>query len=166
MDSPIAIAPTAMQRMAHPEGELATARGKSQTFRDFNYLFSYLESFFWPAAGKCNTIYTMSTLSTSSIEEVAQAAPDTSKFFQLYIYKDRELTKKLVRRAETAGFKALVLTVDAPVFGPRRSDIRNKFQLPSHLRWVRLNLRTKPRSFLNRFSQRSTDWPIFWMIKN
>lgn len=46
MDSPIAIAPTAMQRMAHPEGELATARGKSQTFRDFNYLFSYLESFF------------------------------------------------------------------------------------------------------------------------
>lgn len=112
MDMPIAIAPTAMQKMAHGEGELATAR----------------------AAKQFNTIYTLSTLSTSSIEEVAQAAPDTTKFFQLYIYKDRELTKNLVRRAEKAGFKALVLTVDAPIFGPRRSDIRNKFQLPSHLR--------------------------------
>lgn len=86
------------------------------------------------AAGRCNTIYTMSTLSTSSIEEVAEAAPNTNKFFQLYIYKDRELTKKLVRRAEQAGFKALILTVDAPIFGPRRNDIRNKFQLPAHLR--------------------------------
>lgn len=112
MDMPIAIAPTAMQRMAHADGELATAR----------------------AAKPLNTIYTLSTLSTSSIEEVAQAAPDTTKFFQLYIYKDREMTKNLVRRAEKAGFKALVLTVDAPVFGPRRSDIRNRFQLPSHLR--------------------------------
>lgn len=57
-----------------------------------------------------NTIYTMSTLSTSSIEDVAKASPDTNKFFQLYIYKDRELTKNLVRRAEKAGYKALVLT--------------------------------------------------------
>lgn len=76
----------------------------------------------------------MSTLSTSSIEEVGETAPQTKKFFQLYIYKDRELTENLVRRAEKAGFKALVLTVDAPVFGPRRSDIRNKFELPKHLR--------------------------------
>lgn len=76
----------------------------------------------------------MSTLATSSIEDVAKAAPETSKFYQLYIYKDRELTKNLVRRAESAGFKALVLTVDAPVFGPRRSDIRNKFELPHHLK--------------------------------
>lgn len=98
--------------MAHGDGELAVAR----------------------AAKKFNTIYTLSTLSTSSIEEVAQAAYDTNKFFQLYIYKDRELTKTLVRRAEKAGFRALVLTVDAPIFGPRRSDMRNKFQLPSHLR--------------------------------
>lgn len=85
------------------------------------------------AAGKCNTIYTMSTLSTTSIEDIGKHAPDTIKFFQLYIYRDRELTKKLVRRAENAGFKALVLTVDAPVFGPRRADIRNKFELPKHL---------------------------------
>ncbi|XP_055317179.1 uncharacterized protein LOC129576311 isoform X2 [Sitodiplosis mosellana] len=110
LDCPVAIAPTAMQKMAHAEGELATAKGT------------------------INTIYTMSTLSTSSIEEVGEAAPDTNKFYQLYIYKDRELTKNLVRRAEKAGFKALVLTVDAPVFGPRRCDIRNKFELPQHLR--------------------------------
>lgn len=114
MDLPIGIAPTAMQRMAHFDGELATAR----------------------SAKKFNTIFTMSTLSTSSIEEVAKAAPDTNKFFQLYIYKDRELTKKMVHRAERAGFKALVLTVDAPLFGLRRSDIRNKFHLPSHLRYI------------------------------
>lgn len=76
----------------------------------------------------------MSTLSTSSIEEVASAAPTTDKWFQLYIYKERELTKKLVRRAEKGNFKAIVLTVDAPVFGPRRADVKNKFQLPKHLK--------------------------------
>lgn len=81
-----------------------------------------------------NTIYTMSTLSTSSIEEVATAAPNTIKWFQLYIYKDREITKSLIRRAECNGFKAIVLTVDAPIFGLRRSDVRNKFQLPNHLK--------------------------------
>lgn len=86
------------------------------------------------AAERINTIYTMSTLSTSSIEEVADAAPNAKKWFQLYIYKDRELSKHLVRRAEAAGFKALVLTIDAPLFGIRRADVRNGFQLPNHLR--------------------------------
>lgn len=85
----------------------------------------------------------MSTLSTSSIEEVGQSSPGTKKFYQLYIYKDRKLTQNLVRRAEKAGFKALVLTVDAPIFGPRRCDIRNRFELPTHLRQV---------SFLVRFT--------------
>lgn len=78
----------------------------------------------------------MSTLSTSSIEEVAAAAPNTNKWFQLYIYKDRNLTKSLVQRAEKSGFKAIVLTVDAPIFGPRRADVRNQFQLPKHLTLV------------------------------
>ncbi|XP_031629733.1 peroxisomal (S)-2-hydroxy-acid oxidase GLO3 [Contarinia nasturtii] len=112
LNAPILIAPTAMQKMAHFDGEMATAK----------------------AAGNFNTIYTMSTLSTCSIEEVENAAPGTNKFYQLYIYKDRELTKNLICRAEKAGFKALVLTVDAPIFGQRRSDVRNKFELPSHLR--------------------------------
>lgn len=75
----------------------------------------------------------LSTLSTTSIEDVAAAGPNAIKWFQLYIYKDREITKRLVRRAEKAGFKALVLTVDAPLFGIRRSDVRNQFKLPNHL---------------------------------
>uniref|UniRef100_A0A1B6ES54 (S)-2-hydroxy-acid oxidase n=1 Tax=Cuerna arida TaxID=1464854 RepID=A0A1B6ES54_9HEMI len=109
---PIGIAPTAMQKMAHPCGECANAK----------------------AAGAMGTIFTLSTISTSSIEEVAEAAPDTIKWFQLYIYKDREVTKTLVQRAERNGFKALVLTVDAPIFGIRYSDERNRFSLPPHLR--------------------------------
>lgn len=109
---PYGIAPTAMQRMAHPDGEIANAR----------------------AAGKIGTAFTLSTIATSSIEEIAEYAPDTLRFFQLYIYKDREVTASLVRRAEAANFSALVLTVDAPSFGLRRADIRNKFALPPHLR--------------------------------
>ena len=54
------------------------------------------------------------------------AAPDALKWFQLYIYKDRKVTENLVKRAEKAGFKAIVLTVDAPYFGRRLPDIRNK----------------------------------------
>lgn len=108
---PIGIAPTAMQRMAHPDGECGNAR----------------------AVGAAGSVFILSTLSTSSIEEVAAAAPDTIKWFQLYIYNDRDVTCKLVKRAEQAGFRALVLTVDAPMFGIRLADIRNKFTLPPHL---------------------------------
>ncbi|XP_037948816.1 peroxisomal (S)-2-hydroxy-acid oxidase GLO5 [Teleopsis dalmanni] len=108
---PLGIAPTAMQKLAHPEGECGNAR----------------------AAGSAGSVFILSTLSTTSIEEVATAAPNTCKWFQLYVYKDRSLTEQLVRRAEKAGFKALVLTIDAPIFGQRRSDVRNKFSLPSHL---------------------------------
>ncbi len=108
---PFGIAPTAMQRMAHPDGELAAAR----------------------AAQRSGAVFIMSTISTSSIEEVAEAAPTAVKWFQLYIYKDRKVTERLVRRAEAAGFSALVLTVDAPMFGRRLNDIRNRFSLPPHL---------------------------------
>lgn len=75
----------------------------------------------------------MSPLSTTSIEEIAALAPNTKKWFQLHIYKNREITKTLVHRVETAGFKAIVLTVDYPIWTSRRADIRNKFQLPEHL---------------------------------
>lgn len=85
------------------------------------------------AAGALNTIYIMSPTSTSSIEEVAAAAPDTNKWLQLFIYKERKITENIIRRAESLGFKAIVLTVDAPVLGIRRADLRNKFKLPSHL---------------------------------
>ncbi|XP_049887557.1 uncharacterized protein LOC126381968 [Pectinophora gossypiella] len=109
---PVGISPSAMQRMAHPDGELANVK----------------------AAQAERVIYTLSTIATSSIEEVAEAAPDAIKWFQLYIYNDREVTRELVTRAEKAGFKAIVLTVDTPLFGLRRADVRNKFTLPSHLK--------------------------------
>lgn len=109
---PIGIAPTAMQRMAHPDGECASVK----------------------AAQDAGVIFILSTLSTSSVEEVGQAGPKAIKWFQLYIYKDRKVTRQLIKRAENAGFSALVLTVDAPFFGRRLADLRNKFELPSHLR--------------------------------
>jgi (S)-2-hydroxy-acid oxidase len=109
--APIGISPTAMQKMAHPEGENAVAK----------------------AAKNQEIGYTLSTIATSSIEEVGQSAPDYSKWFQLYIYKDRGVTERLVRRAEENGFTAIVLTVDAPIFGLRRADLKNHFSLPPHL---------------------------------
>ncbi|KAH9293439.1 hypothetical protein KI387_040614, partial [Taxus chinensis] len=107
---PIMIAPTAMQRMAHPEGELATAR----------------------AASAAGTIMTLSSWATSSVEEVASTGPGV-RFFQLYVYKDRHVVAQLVRRAEKAGFKAIALTVDTPRLGRREADIKNRFTLPPHL---------------------------------
>ncbi|XP_053202182.1 2-Hydroxyacid oxidase 1-like isoform X1 [Panonychus citri] len=107
---PIGVSPTAMQRMANPIGEIGTAR----------------------ACREMNTVYTMSTLATWSVEDVAREAPGGLKWLQLYIYKDREVSLRLVRRAEAAGFKALVVTVDLPIMGQRYDDMRNKFVLPEH----------------------------------
>ncbi|KAE8600880.1 hypothetical protein XENTR_v10013437 [Xenopus tropicalis] len=109
---PICVGSTAMQRMAHPDGETATAR----------------------ACRAVGTGMMLSSWATSSIEEVAEAAPDSLRWMQLYIYKDRNLTKSLVQRAERSGYKAIFLTVDTPYLGRRLADVRNKFQLPPHLR--------------------------------
>lgn len=107
---PIMVAPTAMQKMAHPEGEYATAR----------------------AAASANTAMVLSSWATSSVEEVASTGPGL-RFFQLYVYKDRNVVAQLVRRAERAGFKAIALTVDTPRLGRREADIKNRFTLPPHL---------------------------------
>ncbi|HXC53300.1 MAG TPA: alpha-hydroxy acid oxidase [Candidatus Limnocylindrales bacterium] len=104
---PVMIAPVAMQRLAHDDGELATAR----------------------AAAESGTLMIMSTLATASIEEISAAA-DGPRWFQLYIYKDRGLTAELVRRAEASGAKAIVLTVDGQVWGRRYRDVRSGFSLP------------------------------------
>lgn len=85
------------------------------------------------AAAKSKVIMILSSLSTCSIEEVARAAPDEPKWFQLYVYKDREVTRRLVERAEKAGYGAIVVTVDTPKLGRREADIHNKFELPQHL---------------------------------
>jgi len=109
IDFPICIAPTAMQRMANPEGELATAQ----------------------VAAEFGTCMILSSWSTCSVEDVSNAAPRGLRWFQLYIYKDRNVVIDLVKRAEKAGYQALAVTVDTPILGQRRNDVRHKFALPS-----------------------------------
>ncbi|CAI8583953.1 unnamed protein product [Vicia faba] len=108
---PIMIAPTAAQKMAHPEGEYATAR----------------------AASAAGTIMTLSSWATSSMEEIVSTGPGI-RFLQLYLFKDRNMVTQLVTRAENAGFKAIVLTADSPVIGRKEANIKNRFKQPSYLR--------------------------------
>lgn len=112
---PILIAPTAFHKMAHPDGELATAR----------------------AARAFGTLMTLSSLSTTSVEEVAAAASGPL-WFQLYINKDRGFTRELVARVERANCQALMVTVDTPEWGRRERDVRNAFHLPPGLNAVNL----------------------------
>ncbi|XVF74274.1 hypothetical protein PTKIN_Ptkin13bG0097000 [Pterospermum kingtungense] len=104
---PVMIAPTSMQKLANPAGEIATAR----------------------AASTYNTIMVLSTSSTCSLEEVA-ACCNAVRFFQLYVYKRRDISAKLVQRAENNGYKAIVLTADSPRLGRREADIKNKLIVP------------------------------------
>ena len=115
--APIIVAPTAYHRLAHDEGESATARGTA----------------------KAGTIMCVSTLATVSLEDVAAAAPEAPRWFQLYIRRDRGVTEELVRRAVAAGYSALVVTVDLPVFGRRWRDERNNFTLPEGLYMANLD---------------------------
>ena len=80
-----------------------------------------------------STCMTLSSWSSTSMEEVAKSNRNGLRWFQLYIYTDKELTKELVSRAEISGFKALAVTVDTPELGRRLSDIRYNFSLPAHL---------------------------------
>jgi 4-hydroxymandelate oxidase len=118
LDTPIVVAPTAYQRLAHDEGEAATARG----------------------AAEAGALMVVSTLATTSLDDVATAAPDAPKWFQLYVFDDRGYAGELVDRAAAAGYRALVLTVDAPVLGYRPRDERNAFRLPEGLAMANLPL--------------------------
>ncbi len=104
---PVCAAPTAFHQLAHPDGELATAR----------------------AVGDADSLMILSSLSNTAVEDVV-AATSAPVFFQLYVYRDRGATEALVRRVEAAGCKALVVTVDAPLLGRRERDVRNRFHLP------------------------------------
>lgn len=109
--SPVLVAPTALQRMAHPDGEPGMAR----------------------AAAAAGTIMTLSTLATSTPAEVAQAAPGAPRWYQLYVTRDRAISRALVDGAVDAGFTAIVVTVDAPVPGRRERDLRTGFRVPPGL---------------------------------
>jgi isopentenyl diphosphate isomerase/L-lactate dehydrogenase-like FMN-dependent dehydrogenase len=108
---PILVAPTAFHRLAHPDAEQATAR----------------------AAAAAGTIMCLSTLATAGAAEVAAAAPDGPRWYQLYWHPDRGLTRAIVEEAADAGFSALVLTVDLPVLGNRERDLRTGFTLSDDL---------------------------------
>jgi 4-hydroxymandelate oxidase len=110
--TPVLVAPMAYHRMAHPDGEAASAAGAA-------------------AAGAG---YVLSTQATMSVEEVAAAAPDGLRWFQVYVVRDRGWTAELVARAAAAGYRALVFTVDVPLLGNRLRDLRNDFRLPTGLK--------------------------------
>jgi 4-hydroxymandelate oxidase len=107
---PIILAPTAYHKLAHPEGELATARG----------------------AGAAHATMVVSTVATTSIEDIAKVATQPL-WFQLYVQRDRGFTRELVQRAEAAGVRALCLTVDTPITGARNRELRARFELPPEL---------------------------------
>jgi isopentenyl diphosphate isomerase/L-lactate dehydrogenase-like FMN-dependent dehydrogenase len=108
---PFGIAPTGFTRMMHTEGEIAGAR----------------------AAEKFRIPFTLSTLGTTTIEDVVKSSPAGINWFQLYMWKDREASMALVKRAQDAGVKHLMLTVDVPAAGARLRDARNGLTVPPRL---------------------------------
>lgn len=114
---PFALAPVGFTRMMHHEGERAAAR----------------------VAERNGIPYTLSTMGTTSIEDVAAAAPGARKWFQLYVWRDHAAGQELIARARQAGYDTILLTVDTPVAGNRLRDLRNGLTIPPTL---------TPRTFL------------------
>jgi 4-hydroxymandelate oxidase len=130
---PVIVAPTAFHRLAHPDGELATAR----------------------AAAKAGLIMVVSMASTVAIEELAETGADL--WFQLYVQPDLGFTEQLVRRAEAAGCAAVMVSVDSPVFGRRERDLRNGFvDLPPGMACAHMDGR--PIAFRADLSWDHIDW--------
>jgi 4-hydroxymandelate oxidase len=109
---PVVVPPMGFQGLCHTEAETATAR----------------------ATAAEGTVFCASTVSNTSLEEIAQASGAGPRWFQLYVYKDRGITKSLVERATAAGYSALCLTIDTPLAGPRERDRRNNLRMPGHLK--------------------------------
>jgi isopentenyl diphosphate isomerase/L-lactate dehydrogenase-like FMN-dependent dehydrogenase len=107
---PVMIAPTGMSRVAGRGGDIAGAR----------------------AAGRAGTVFSLSTMSSDSIEEVAAAAPGPL-WFQLYLWRQRDVAERLIDRAQAAGYRALVVTVDVPLVGNRVRDLHNGFKMPPRI---------------------------------
>jgi L-lactate dehydrogenase (cytochrome) len=136
IDLPVICAPTGFTRMMHPAGEHAVAR----------------------AAARAGTIYTLSALGTTAIEDVPDDGP---RWFQIYVWKDRGLTREFIARCRESGYHALVLTADVPVFGRRERDLRNGMTIPPrvdarmllegvrHAAWTYRFLTSEPITFAN-----------------
>ena len=140
MSMPLILSPTGFTRIANPEGELAVAR----------------------SAERAGVPYTLSTMATRSIEEVrAVTSSHARNWFQVYVWRDRDLVERLLQRAKENNYEAIVITVDTPVLGRRERDIRRGFLLPPkvgldtlfegvrHPRWTFDLLRAEPITFAN-----------------
>ncbi|OGU23799.1 MAG: alpha-hydroxy-acid oxidizing enzyme [Gemmatimonadetes bacterium RIFCSPLOWO2_12_FULL_68_9] len=142
---PVLLAPTAFQTLVHPEGERASAR----------------------AAAAAGTIAVVSTMSGYRLEDVAAAAPGP-KWFQLYCYRERDVTRRFVERAEAAGYSAICLTVDLPRVGNRERDIRNRFFLPPTVRprnfeeLVGVDVESRGNEVFFQYIQRLIDPSLTW----
>ena len=147
---PLVLAPTGFTRIAHPQGELAVAR----------------------AADRAGLPYTLSTLSTRSIEEVSAVNPDGHWWFQVYVWKDKGLLRDMIDRAAAAKYEALAITVDTANLGRRERDVRRGFELPPklglgtvldgavHPSWTWKFVRAEPIRFANiASSSAATDQP-------
>jgi isopentenyl diphosphate isomerase/L-lactate dehydrogenase-like FMN-dependent dehydrogenase len=108
---PILVAPVAYQRLAHQDGEPATAR----------------------AAAATGSVFCLSSLATATPAEVAAAAPEGPRWLQLYVFRERAVTDRLVADAAEHGYEALVLTVDLPALGVRERDVRSRFEIADAL---------------------------------
>ena len=125
---PFVFAPTGFTRLMHTDGEVAVAR----------------------VAEELGVPCSLSTLGTTSIEELAAAAPKVRRWFQLYVWRDRAASQELIDRALAAGYEALMLTVDVPVAGARLRDVRNGFTIPPSLAGkAMLDIALKPAWWLN-----------------
>lgn len=139
---PLFIAPVGVNKIAHEDGEIAVAK----------------------AAAKFNYPYIQSTVSSYSIEEIAEATKGSSKWFQLYWSQNKEISFSMVRRAEAAGYEAIVLTVDTVMLGWREEDVRNQFS-PLKRGFGQGNYTSDP-IFMAALSDHSMDAIIDSMIEN
>src|SRR6476469_6634705 len=112
LEMPLLVAPVAFQLLAHPDGEAGMAR----------------------AAAAARTVFCLSSLTSTRPAEVAEAAPEGRRWMQVYLFRDRGVTRAMVEEAAEAGYEALLLTVDAPYAGRRERDLRTGFQVPAEIR--------------------------------
>jgi 4-hydroxymandelate oxidase len=147
LSMPLLVAPLAYQKLAHPHGEVATAQ----------------------AAAAQGVGFCLSTLASSSIEEVQQVPSTAPRWFQLYCQKDPTLNMELIKRTEHAGFSAIVITVDAPINGVRNTEQRVKFALPEGVRAVNLPSLPKAEAGDSVFSQwmgQAPTWETIAQVKS
>ena len=145
LDMPVLIAPTAVNQLAHPDGELAVAR----------------------AARAAGITQVLSTFSNTAVEEVAAAGYDT--WFQLYMARDRRIVERMIERAESAECTAIVLTVDVPVAGLRENLVRTGFTFPAalprpHVDEFEIDLRGSWGAFVRDHTKRNLTWDdVRWL---